>query len=53
MLVSYKTKEINVLRIKEMVSDAYNVTVEELNSKKNKNIAFPRQVAMYISKNFA
>ena len=51
ILVSYKTKEINVLRIKEMVSDAYNVTVEELNSKKRtKNIAFPRQVAMYISR---
>ena len=34
-----------------MVSDAYNVTVEELNSKKRtKNIAFPRQVAMYISR---
>lgn len=51
ILVSYKTKEINILRIKEMVADAYNVTVEELNSKKRtKNIAFPRQVAMYISR---
>lgn len=51
ILVSYKTKEINVLRIKEMVADAYNVTVDELNSKKRtKNIAFPRQVAMYISR---
>ncbi len=51
ILVSYKTKEINVLRIKEMVADAYNVTVDEINSKKRtKNIAFPRQVAMYISR---
>lgn len=51
ILVSYKTKEINVLRIKEMVADAYNVTVDDLNSKKRtKNIAFPRQVAMYISR---
>ena len=52
ILVSYKTKEINMLRIKEMVADSYNVTVEELNSKKRtKNIAFPRQVAMYIARN--
>ncbi len=51
ILVSYKTKEINVLRIKEMVADSYNVTIEELDSKKRtKNIAFPRQVAMYISR---
>lgn len=52
ILVSYKTKEINVLRIKEMVADAYNVTVDDLNSKKRtKNIAFPRQIAMYIARN--
>lgn len=52
ILVSYKTKEINILRIKEMVADSYSVSVEDLNSKKRtKNIAFPRQVAMYIARN--
>ena len=52
ILISYKTKEINVLRIKEMVADAFNVTIEDLNSKKRtKNIAFPRQIAMYIARN--
>ena len=35
-----------------MVADAYNISVEDLISKKRtKNIAFPRQVAMYISRN--
>lgn len=52
VLVSYTTKEVNILRIKEMVADAYNISVEDLTSKKRtKNIAFPRQVAMYISRN--
>ena len=52
VLVSYTTKEVNILRIKEMVADAYNISVEDLISKKRtKNIAFPRQVAMYISRN--
>lgn len=52
ILVSYNTKEVNILRIKEMVANAYNVTIEELDSKKRtKNIAFPRQVAMYIARN--
>ncbi|MFR1318645.1 MAG: helix-turn-helix domain-containing protein [Peptostreptococcus anaerobius] len=51
-IISYNTKETNILRIKETVADAYNVTVEELDSKKrSKNIAFPRQVAMYLARN--
>ncbi|WP_101773770.1 chromosomal replication initiator protein DnaA [Peptostreptococcus faecalis] len=51
ILVSYNTKEINMLRIKEMVADAYNVSVDDLNSKRRtKNIAFPRQVAMYLAR---
>ncbi len=52
ILISYTTKEINVLRIKEMVADAFNVSIDELESKKrSKNIAFARQVAMYLSRN--
>ncbi|WAW14918.1 chromosomal replication initiator protein DnaA [Peptostreptococcus equinus] len=51
ILVSYSTKAPNILRIKEMVAESYNVTVEELDSKKRtKNIAYPRQVAMYLSR---
>lgn len=51
VLVSYTSKDVNILRIKEMVADTYNINVEDLISKtRTKNIAFPRQVAMYISR---
>lgn len=52
ILASYNTtKEVNIVRIKEMVSIAYNVSLEDLNSKKrSKNIVFPRQVAMYLAR---
>lgn len=50
-LVSYKTNEVNILRIKEMVADSFKITVDDIDSKKrNKNIAFPRQIAMYIAR---
>lgn len=52
ILASYNTtKEVNLVRIKEMVSIAYNVSLDDLNSKKrSKNIVFPRQVAMYLAR---
>lgn len=44
-------KKITVKDIQEAVSNYYNVSIEDLLSKKKpKNISFPRQVAMYISR---
>lgn len=43
-------KKITVELIKTVVSDKYSVEAKDLNSKKrNENIAFPRQVAMYLA----
>ena len=39
-------------QVMQIVSNYYNIKVEDLKSKKRKNeIAFPRQVAMYICRN--
>ena len=39
----------NIQKIQQVVADYYNITVEELKSKKRKQtIAFPRQVAIYL-----
>lgn len=39
----------NILKIQQVVADYYNITVEDLKSKKRKaSIAFPRQVAIYL-----
>ncbi|HHT50545.1 MAG TPA: chromosomal replication initiator protein DnaA [Eubacteriaceae bacterium] len=44
-------KKITIKDIKEVVADYYNIRIEEFNSKKRtKAIAFPRQVAMYLSR---
>lgn len=44
-------KKITLKDIKEVVANYYNISVEDLVSKKKtKNIAFPRQVAMYIAR---
>ncbi len=44
-------KKITLTDIKEVVANYYNVSLEELVSKKKtKNIAYPRQVAMYIAR---
>lgn len=44
-------KKITLNDIKEVVANYYNVSLEDLVSKKKtKNIAFPRQVAMYIAR---
>lgn len=41
----------NIQKIQKIVSDFYQITVEDLNSKKRNNkVAFPRQVAMYLSR---
>ncbi|WP_138160431.1 chromosomal replication initiator protein DnaA [Peptoniphilus catoniae] len=49
----YQTKEkvINTKLIKEVVAKHYNITVNDLDSKKRtKNIAYPRQIAMFITR---
>ena len=42
-------KPINVERIQALVADYYNVTLDDMKSKRrDKHIVFPRQVAMYL-----
>lgn len=55
-LQDYFTKPImnknKIDQVMQIVSNYYNIKVEDLKSKKRKNeIAFPRQVAMYICRN--
>ena len=39
----------NIQKIQQIVAEYYNITVEDLKSKKRKNsIAFPRQIAIYL-----
>ncbi len=42
-------KPINVERIQALVADYYNITLEDMKSKRrDKHIVFPRQVAMFL-----
>lgn len=44
-------RKVSVSDIKEVVANYYNISIEEIESKKKtKNIAYPRQVAMYIAR---
>ena len=46
-----KPREITVNLIKEEVSNQYNIKMEDFNSKRRtKAIAFPRQIAMYLTR---
>lgn len=46
-----KPKVITIQNIQKVVSDHYGIKMEDFKSKKRtKNIAFPRQVAMYLSR---
>src|SRR5690606_11062462 len=46
-----KPKVITIQNIQNVVSDHYGIKIEDFKSKKRtKNIAFPRQVAMYLSR---
>ena len=50
-MVKETVKIISVEMIQKEVADYYNISVTELKAKKrNKNILFPRQVAMYLSR---
>src|SRR6056297_415004 len=43
-------KEINIDLIKKVITNDYNLRMEDMQSKKRtQNIAFPRQIAMYLS----
>ena len=46
----HEDKKVEIELIKNIVSDKYNIELKDFNSKKrNENIAFPRQVAMYLA----
>ncbi|MFW6230283.1 MAG: helix-turn-helix domain-containing protein, partial [Halanaerobium sp.] len=43
--------EVNIERIKKIITSNYNLKMEDMESKKRtQNIAFPRQIAMYLSR---
>ena len=46
-----KAKEITLDLIQEIIADHFKVKIEELHSKKRtREIAYPRQIAMYLSR---
>lgn len=46
-----KPKEITILDIQKVVANHYQINIEDFKSKKRtKTIAFPRQIAMYLSR---
>ena len=46
------SKEITIEKIQKKVADHFQIKISELkSSKRQKNIVFPRQIAMYISRN--
>lgn len=46
---SRENKKIDVALVKKVVTDYYNLKLEDMDSKKRtQNIAFPRQIAMYL-----
>jgi len=50
-IFSSKKRQINVPLIKEIVSKQFNIKLEDFNAKKRtRSIAFPRQIAMYITR---
>lgn len=50
-IVSNKTREITVKLIQEEVCKYYNIKLEDFRSRKRtKNIAYPRQIAMYLAR---
>jgi chromosomal replication initiator protein len=46
-----EVQQVTIERIQELVSDRFGVTLDELcGEKRSQNIVFPRQVAMYLSR---
>lgn len=51
IMAEEKPKEINIEKIKSVIAKYYNISVEDLESKKRpKNIAYPRQIAMHLAR---
>lgn len=51
IITNSKNEEITVNRIKEKVSSVFNLKMEDFNSKKRtRTISYPRQIAMYLSR---
>ncbi len=51
IIPSNKPKEITIPAIQEVVADRYHIRLEDFPAKKRtKSIAFPRQIAMYLSR---
>ncbi|MGL5347145.1 MAG: chromosomal replication initiator protein DnaA [Peptostreptococcaceae bacterium] len=51
IITSSKTEEITTNRIKEKVASVFNLKMEDFDSKKRtRSIAYPRQIAMYLSR---
>lgn len=50
-LNSYNYMKSNIQKIQSVVADYYKINIEDMRSKKRSNdIAFPRQIAMYLSR---
>ncbi len=46
------SEKANILKVQKAVADYFQISVDDLKSKKrSSNIAFPRQIAMYLSRN--
>lgn len=51
IITTTKTEEITVNRIKEKIATVFDLKMEDFNSKKRtRSIAYPRQIAMYLSR---
>ncbi len=50
-LFSNKARELNIDLIKDVVSNKFNIKIEDFNSKKRtRAISYPRQIAMYLAR---
>ncbi len=51
IISSKQTRQVTIDIIQEVVANYYNLKIEELKSaRRTRNIAFPRQIAMYLSR---
>ena len=50
-ILIYSDKSVSVEKVKRVVAKYYSISIKDMDSaKRTRNLAFPRQVAMYISK---
>lgn len=51
IISSKQTRQVTIDIIQEVVANYYNLKIEDLKSaRRTRNIAFPRQIAMYLSR---